>query len=264
MNITTLPHFKDNIMLYLATHDNATTKKNYLSRLLLASKTFKDVITLQDVLNYKEILLENYHFNTVNQHLTTLKSYLRFLQVIKVTDHDYTSLIKLVKHKSVNHYPPLSDSDLSLIINSTCITSKIMHFILVTGIRRMELKTMILDGDNITILGKGNKIRIIKATSTMIRLYNDIIEFITEKSLRTFNRKVSAFNKVHNTAIKLHSIRATFATRQYIQGSTVLHIAAILGHESVNTTKSYIENLRDNSPITVPTLKILDQLKLAI
>lgn len=173
------------------------------------------------------------------------------------------------KEKKLPNY--LKYNELEKLLNSIDISKKeeirnklIIELLYSTGIRVSELinikmKDIDIKENQITILGKGNKERIVlfgKEAKKTLKLYisNFQEEFkgnIKEHYLLTINNKPLTTNKVRlivkevlrksclNINISPHTIRHTFATHLLDNGADLKTVQELLGHENLKTTAIY-------------------------
>jgi len=199
-----------------------------------------------------------------------------FQQFILRTDAYQEYVFKLPKMKFNSNIPdfiPISEMN-KLFKSDKNITQSDKYFfhrdyimvalLYATGIRREELANMKLsDIDNsvqtITILGKGNKVRIVptgEKTFDELQDYILIREKYLEKKLtktpylllnkfgkpitvRSVNRIVKKFAQKEGMDFTPHTLRHSFATHLLENGADLLLIKEILGHASLSTTQKY-------------------------
>lgn len=134
-----------------------------------------------------------------------------------------------------------------------------------TGVRREELVGICFEHiEKITdkeiylhIFGKGDKQRLVPFPRPAFEAYQNYVRFRPEcpckqvfislktlKPLSKFdlNNVCEQLNRKVELSKKLtpHLLRHTFATHLHLKGQPIEHINALLGHESLNTTKIYV------------------------
>lgn len=151
----------------------------------------------------------------------------------------------------------------------------IVETLLSTGCRASELATIKIsdiDGDKITILGKGNKERIVYlnakaqlaiskylnerkdnnpylfARLMCITEYNNIVDYRKKEcvvdghmSKHSVNTKVKRIARRVGIVAHTHKFRRTFATMALKRGMPLIQVSKLLGHESVATTQIYLD-----------------------
>ncbi|UCG60588.1 MAG: tyrosine-type recombinase/integrase [Candidatus Zixiibacteriota bacterium] len=133
-----------------------------------------------------------------------------------------------------------------------------------TGVRREELANIKLsdvdlDGGTVTVLGKGNKVRVVPIGDATLKEVSQFIKvrqvFCDEKAARTpylflnnqggpltvrsVDRLVKKFAAGLGLEITPHTLRHSFATHLLENGADLMLIKEILGHSSLSTTQKY-------------------------
>ena len=150
----------------------------------------------------------------------------------------------------------------------------IIAFLLASGCRVSEMTQLNVDDVSIqnrecTVLGKGNKERTVYLDQVAAMLLNDYLRereddnpalFVSLKApyerleaggVRTMLKKLGAVSGVNN--VHPHKFRRTRATNLIKHGMPIQEVAAILGHEKIDTTMGYI--VMDQSGIRNSYLK---------
>lgn len=137
----------------------------------------------------------------------------------------------------------------------------LIEFLYSTGIRIGELvKLNISDVDfhtyNILVKGKGNKQRIVRmdgSTSVRLKIYlesrqdsNPALFVSLKKPYKRLDRNGArtALKRIAKKAnvtqnIHPHALRTKFATDMSMHGAPIEHVALLMGHENINTTRIY-------------------------
>lgn len=211
---------------------------------------------------------------TINRKVSSLNTYFKFLQKIKVLEINPLSQHKALKvGKKVN--VPFSEEELRLVLTSNIVPNDfissrdfaIIDMFYTTGIRRIELVNLKLtDIDfslrQIKVLGKRNKERYIPLLDSTINALKTYLEyrrllsvhqngdslFLTEKGLKIYETLVyriinKYFSKVSSKAkCSPHVLRHSFATHLLNGGADLNAVKELLGHTSLAATQVYTHN----------------------
>ena len=236
-------------------------------------------LTVEIVLDYISYLKKDYESSTINQRVTVIKSYMKY---IAECDNTYLGI-----YTKISHIPPikvsklirpvLDENMLSQIIECAGedrkgIRNQMMMIILYDcAVRVSELiniRMNDIDTKNgvkiIYIAGKGDKERIIvlstRATEHLnnyIRLYhsnneseylfytiiNNQVNHISASSVQKIIKKVAKRLKERNLdlpeSVHPHIFRRSRATHLYQSGIPLEQISRMLGHSEIDTTKIY-------------------------
>lgn len=129
----------------------------------------------------------------------------------------------------------------------------IVKFLYETGIRSSELlniKRKDINDNQIIIHGKGNKQRIIYVSDKLLKLINKYIKIKKiQDNQKLFNfkykclyKKIRLMGKVIDKKITPHMFRRGFATYCIDNNIGIYEVSLMLGHENINTTKTYLRN----------------------
>ena len=231
---------------------------------------FPFTLTREQITQYKQYLLEtrNNDAKSINRALSSLKSYNEFLVREKVQDSVVVLSIDYVKVQKQLTSPTNTTKNeavkfMEKVKKNECPRNYyIVRLLLNTGLRISELLNIELDDinfkkENLKVLGKGSKQRIIPLNKTALEIiklaiedrknYNHAITldsqflFLSNKS-KTGKLESSSveriFNKYSNT-ITCHSLRHVFATNFLEDGGNIRELQMILGHSSIATTTIY-------------------------
>lgn len=257
------------------------TIKSYLKDIELFLQFFKDhygedIVKLNhiEITEYiKELKSLNFTATSINRKLAALSRYNQFLIDIEIqTDmviskRDY---IKIQAKLTAPYAPPKKDVlKIRLSAKDNKRDLAILTLFAYSGIRESELTTIELkdlnfDARTILIKGKGNKVREVFITDT---IYNVLLDYIEERKREgtydknkylfigrqkiennkplhrtTINAIVKKYSSLTNIYMHPHLFRDFFCTESYkARGLSLMQIAYLAGHSSINTTMKYIK-----------------------
>lgn len=136
--------------------------------------------------------------------------------------------------------------------------SALLEFLLSTGCRVSEVsnaKRSDINGDEVKVLGKGNKERIVYLTPRAQVALNDYFATRNDNTDSIFVTKDAPYKKLEKSGIEIvirefgqqlnienvhpHRFRRTMATSALRNGMPIEQVSKILGHNSIETTKIY-------------------------
>lgn len=203
--------------------------------------------------------------------LSGLKSFFEYCKQIELIKHNIIIDIKKQpkRNKRIPKYFTLEEC--KRLVNAVSGRNKerdkmIIILFLNTGLRLSELVDLnifCIDNENLNIIGKGNKERVIHLDSSVIDLLKDYLKirpkseketdalFLSERLTRISGSSVqSAVNKAIKNAglniegkndVSVHVLRHTFATLQFQNGVSIRTLQKILGHDDISTTQLYVQ-----------------------
>lgn len=221
-----------------------------------------------------ELMSESVSTRSINRKLSTLKSYFKYLQKREFIDTN--PMQKVIAPKAGKKLPVFLNSKQTEQLFSQIefedsfsgIRDRlILELLYATGMRRAELiflKISDIDfkANRLTVLGKGNKERIIPFGGALKDVLFSYIEqrklsfpqIATNKLILT-NKGVPVYPKlVYNTVKKYlsqvttldkrspHVLRHTFATHLMDKGADLNAVKELLGHSSLAATQVYTHN----------------------
>ena len=233
-----------------------------------------NAITKQDVINYLKFLDECKLSNaTISRHLSSLRTFYNYLvnhNIIKTNPFNRVSNPKkemklptyLYEDEIRDILDNLSDEDIYKRRDRL-----IMELFYSTGMRLNELSNIKLNdinGDEIRVLGKGRKERIVYLDKIAKKLLNDYLDndrsdfkpidsylILNKDGKRLSNRSIeNIVNRIIKEAsiqkhVTPHTIRHSFATHMLNNGCDLKVVQELLGHESLSTTQIYTHITND-------------------
>ncbi len=225
-----------------------------------------------------ELSQENKAKTTLHRHLSTLKSFFKFLHKKRHITHNPLDLMsslkvpkslpKSITKEELNRFLTMPDTSSYLGLRDRVI----MELFYSSGLRLSELAQLnINDVDTSTrlvkVLGKGNKMRLVPITSSvceLITLYlNDprrhldepthqkakepqavfLNKWGTRLSMRSIDRFFKQYLQGSGLAAKItpHALRHTIATHLLENGMDLKSIQTLLGHTNLGTTTIYTQ-----------------------
>ena len=214
---------------------------------------------------------KKYEASSISRKISTLRSFFKYnIKEKNIKNNPMTLISNPKKEKKLPKY--LNYEEIEKLINSID-TSKsegirdklIIELLYSTGIRVSELvnikiKDIKIKENQISILGKGNKERIVlfgEKAKEMIKIYlNEYKDFfqgnilnnyllINKKGKQLTTNKIELIVKdtIRKSALKLnispHTLRHTFATHMLDSGADLKSVQELLGHENLKTTAIY-------------------------
>lgn len=214
---------------------------------------------------------KKYLSSSISRKISTLRSFFKYnLKENKITNNPMTLISNPKKEKKLPKY--LNYEEMEKLLNSIDtselegIRNKlIIELLYSTGIRVSELvnikiKDIRIKENQINILGKGNKERIVlfgEKAKEMIKIYlnaykeyfkgnilNDYL-LINKKGKQLTTNKIELIVKdvLKKSSLKLnispHTLRHTFATHMLDSGADLKSVQELLGHENLKTTAIY-------------------------
>jgi len=237
-----------------------------------------DILTIshQEVRSWILALMEQgSEAKTVNRKLSVLRSFYKFLQREELIQNN--PMVHIKAPRIPKRLPVVIDEQkMDSLLDSVTVFEDnfggirnrlILELLYGTGMRLSELVNLTdqdvnLYEQNIKVLGKRNKERIIPVGSPLIKLIKD---YIREKLSQNFDNKASslivtnegnnAYSQFIYRIVKLslsqistqakrspHILRHSFATALLTRGADLTAIKELLGHSSLAATQVYTHN----------------------
>ena len=242
---------------------------NYLKENKITNIKSIDYNTIRKYLGY---LHDNkYEASSVSRKISALRSFFKYnIKEKNITNNPMTLISNPKKEKKLPKY--LNYEEIEKLLNSIEMDKKegiqerlIIELLYSTGIRVSELvnikiKDIKIKENQINILGKGNKERIVlfgEKAKEIIKLYLNAYKedfqgnisnqylLINKKGKQLTTNKVELIVKdvLRKSALKLnispHTLRHTFATHMLDSGADLKSVQELLGHENLKTTAIY-------------------------
>lgn len=204
---------------------------------------------------------------TINRKLSTLRSFYLFLLKlgeIKVSPIESISSLKFYPEKQI----PISQDEMHVLQTKIfeevedVLDKAVVETLYQTGIRKSELCGLIfesvnLEGNELKILGKGNKERYIPISETLSALLKDYLKirkplddfksyfFINKKGKKLTEKFVYVVVNKYLSLVTSkekrspHILRHSFATHVLDNGAEISKVKKILGHSSLASTQVY-------------------------
>lgn len=265
----------DEFIAYLTTEKNYSknTKDSYERDIYdFCDFICKDVllITKDDIKTYIRFLSEkSYNETTISRHISSLKTFYKFLLLEKkINDNPCEGIISLKKKRKLPKV--LSIEEISELLNINIknnfdIRNKAMlELMYSSGLRVSELVALKINdldliSDCVKIFGKGSKERIIPIgdyAKRALEEYLTIREELLKKEptdylfLNNHGRKMTRQGFFKNlqkiaqekniiTDFSPHTLRHSFATHMLKNGADLRSIQELLGHSDISSTQIY-------------------------
>lgn len=215
---------------------------------------------------------------SINRKISTLKSFYKFMLVKGQVDN--SPMNRIVAPKSSRKLPVYFEQNkLNQLFELKVFSNDfqgirdivVMELLSGTGMRLaelMEIKDTDVVGNQIKVIGKGAKERIVPIPESLVALLDKYREYRTEKfpvndgNLLVTNKGDKLYEKfvyrlvnhylglvTNETKRSPHTMRHSFATNMLNNGAQLLTIKEILGHSNLAATQVYthnsIERLKD-------------------
>ena len=218
-------------------------------------------------------LVENKVSNrSVNRKISSLKSFYKYLQKIKIIQNNPLSSHKALK-TSKKIQVPFSIKEVNEVLSNIVIedsfeTSRnklIVALFYSTGMRRTELIQLKMNSINFSekqlkVIGKRNKERLLPLLPSVLKSMHNYIKqrdlidssedylFLTSKGNKLYETLVYRIinNYFSNVSSKLkkspHILRHSFASHMLNEGADLNSVKELLGHSSLASTQVYTHN----------------------
>lgn len=233
-------------------------------------------ITYMDLVNWKNSFT-NLKPNSQNIRISAIKSYFRFLKKAGVIVSNPAEELEKQKVRDcdVKQKPYIEAHYLRDMVNSarTIRDKAIILLFATTGLRVSELTNLSveqymnlggLDGRELAIVGKGNKVRKVYINDEVKEMvdnylntrpksnYNNLFLSYYGGPIHSNNLSQTLKNVAKKAGYPLwndvcnHALRSAFATTKAEQGTPLTTIQAAMGHAKLETTLIYIKRNQNN------------------
>lgn len=235
----------------------------------LGNKNIKDT-DYKYIRNYLTYMFDKkYEKKTISRHISTLRSFYKYLLEEKIIKKNPMTLISNPKlDKKLPNF--LYYDELEILLNipdkSTILGLRdalILELLYSTGIRVSELINIKLKDINrsdkkILIMGKGSKERYVLYGEVLDNLLDEYLSIsriklnknseylilnkdgnkITDRGIRLIISKILKKGEI-DYHVSPHTLRHTFATHMLENGADLKSVQELLGHENLSTTQVY-------------------------
>ena len=247
------------------------------------SKTYKNAIkkfigfigietrpTREDILKYKEYLINNYKPNTVNIRLAAIKQFFKWLEYERIYP-DITKNIKKIEVGEIDkNYPTLEEIKEIIKTIKNEYDKALFALLVTTGLRLHEVMNSNIEdiqelhGQKVLfVLGKGRngKEEYVKISDTLYKLLKSVIKerksgaiFLSTSNRNKGNRVTTRalydrIKRIYKSAgidehkFTCHALRGSFSVIAMENGASIYEISKVLRHKNIHTTEVYLRSL---------------------
>lgn len=201
---------------------------------------------------------KKYSTKSIQRHISSLKSYFKFLYNKNYINVNPAELLCLPKNEiKLPNYLTIIDLEKIYELDLSLRDKLIVELLYSTGIRLSELVNIKISDINfydktIKVLGKGNKERYVLFGSVCSKLLKEYINNenrvylllnkngnkLSERGVEYIIEKIFKSVNVH-TKLTPHTLRHTFATHMLDNGCDLVTVQKLLGHSDLSTTSIY-------------------------
>ena len=215
-------------------------------------------VKYDDLSSYLGVLYNmGYKNKSIARHISSLKSFYKYLYDENIIKENPANLLSLPKKElKLPRYLTITEIEDLLKLESISLRDKlIIELFYSTGIRISELvnikiKDINFSENSIKVRGKGNKERIVLFGSVCKKM---LMEYMHDKEYLFLNNKGGKLTSsgveyiINNISLKStiktnftpHTLRHTFATHMLDNGSDLVTVQKLLGHDNLETTSIY-------------------------
>lgn len=225
-------------------------------------KGIKEITTF-DLRFYLAMYQETRHVSnrTLDGMRRCLASFFKFLAAERFIEYNPCLALGQIKYQKVIQ-KPYSDVEMER-LKESCTTIRdlaLIDFLYASGCRVSEVVHLNIEDVNFfelsaTVLGKGNKERIIYLTPVAILHLQDYLKTRKDENPALFVSRKAPHNRLSKAGIETvlkelgkragiekvhpHRYRRTLATNLLNRGANIQDVAVLLGHEDIKTTQIY-------------------------
>ena len=213
--------------------------------------------------DFLQVYIENlsqkkYSTKSIQRHISSLKSYFKFLYNKNYINVNPAELLCLPKNEiKLPNYLTIIDLEKIYELDLSLRDKLIVELLYSTGIRLSELVNIKISDINfydktIKVLGKGNKERYVLFGSVCSKLLKEYINNenrvylllnkngnkLSERGVEYIIEKIFKSVNVH-AKLTPHTLRHTFATHMLDNGCDLVTVQKLLGHSDLSTTSIY-------------------------
>ena len=201
---------------------------------------------------------KKYSAKSIQRHISSLKSYFKFLYNKNYINVNPAELLCLPKNEiKLPNYLTIIDLEKIYELDLSLRDKLIVELLYSTGIRLSELVNIKISDINfydktIKVLGKGNKERYVLFGSVCSKLLKEYINNenrvylllnkngnkLSERGVEYIIEKIFKSVNVH-AKLTPHTLRHTFATHMLDNGCDLVTVQKLLGHSDLSTTSIY-------------------------
>ena len=201
---------------------------------------------------------KKYSTKSIQSHISSLKSYFKFLYNKNYINVNPAELLCLPKNEiKLPNYLTIIDLEKIYELDLSLRDKLIVELLYSTGIRLSELVNIKISDINfydktIKVLGKGNKERYVLLGSVCSKLLKEYINNenrvylllnkngnkLSERGVEYIIEKIFKSVNVH-AKLTPHTLRHTFATHMLDNGCDLVTVQKLLGHSDLSTTSIY-------------------------
>lgn len=222
--------------------------------------------TRQDIIRYKEYLMQNFKPTTVNARLIAIKQLFKWLSYEKI----YPNIAENIKQVPVGeidkNYPTLEEIKHILSTIKQDYDRALFSLLVMTGVRLIEVCNANIEdikelhGETVMYVqgkGRAGKEEYVKIPNSLLNLLNIVIAdrnfgaiFLTKDGNRTNTRALyKRIKKIYRNAgidehkFTCHCLRGSFSVIAMENGANIYEISKVLRHKDIHTTEVYLRSL---------------------